>query len=486
MNMPAITSTKGVGTGAVFRVPAGGTDYGVIEGLFLTRTPGGLVTDVAIDTSTGGKWSHVLFYKNIVAGTVGDDTNRAMALNRCDFCGVIDNFIYELHCVAVTGACSDAKGVGDGTNNNAGDDDHAHKIVNNFIASAAQCLLSGGAAAQLTPDSLEWRSNYCFKPPAWNPACTVPLCGIAYNGGTGGHPYLVKNALELKNAQKVLMEGNYAENGWAGFSQVGNAVTLTPKNQSGTLCPLCFTINVTVRYNWIRSYAQIFQIANVSDGNNTYAVAGKLYSLHDDLGEHMQYAACYQCQSSAALMTLFNAIQAPSSDILQSVDINHNTDVVSSDTTNAIYSSYTLGADAAVTPNNNVNVRWQNSIWPVGKFGGLHSSSGIGTSCAAGKSDAIGIIGACWTVGPFTGNTFVPKMIVPTGSTNPAWPAGTCVMTGSGITAYTALFMNYNNGLNGNYVVNPNNPCHNTANDGKDPGADIPTLLNRVQATTVQ
>jgi hypothetical protein len=69
------------------------------------------------------------------------------------------------------------KAVGDGTNNHAGDTDKAHAIVNNFLTCGAQCLLSGGAAAVITPTSIEWRNNYGFRPLTWDPA------NPSYNGG---------------------------------------------------------------------------------------------------------------------------------------------------------------------------------------------------------------------------------------------------------------------------------------------------------------
>jgi len=62
-------------------------------------------------------------------------------------------------------------------------------------------------------------------------------------GGLDGNPFIVKNLFELKNAQRVLFEGNVAEYTWGGFTQAGYALMLTPKNQAGTdgsnLCPAC-------------------------------------------------------------------------------------------------------------------------------------------------------------------------------------------------------------------------------------------------------
>lgn len=60
----------------------------------------------------------------------------------------------------------------------------------------------------------------------------------------------VKNALELKNAQRVLIEGNVIENVWRA-SQNGYALVFTPRNQENT-APWTVVQDVTVQYNTIR------------------------------------------------------------------------------------------------------------------------------------------------------------------------------------------------------------------------------------------
>src|SRR5207302_352175 len=161
--------------------------------------------------------------------------------------------------------------------------------------------------------------------------------------------------------------------GWGGFSQVGNAFTITPKNQAaGTsnLCPLCKTTNITIRYNVVKTYWQLFQIVNTSNANGAYAAAGNHYSVHDILGDHMQYQACYKCPTSASGTTLNNSISAPVGVILHDVDINHVTNVLAGDRTSG-FSSYIVGIGAAASPNQNFNIKWQNGLWARGVFGGL-------------------------------------------------------------------------------------------------------------------
>jgi hypothetical protein len=59
----------------------------------------------------------------------------------------------------------------------------------------------------------------------------------------------VKNLFELKNAQRVLVEGNVFENNWVD-AQDGFALVFKSQNESGT-APWSVTQNVTVRYNKI-------------------------------------------------------------------------------------------------------------------------------------------------------------------------------------------------------------------------------------------
>src|ERR1700682_678042 len=85
-------------------------------------------------------------------------------------------------------------------------------------------------------------------------------------GGVDGNPFIVKNHFELKNAARVLFEGNIAENSWGGFSQTGYSLVLTPKNQasgSKNVCPKCLVTDVTIRYSKVSHAAAGMQIATV-------------------------------------------------------------------------------------------------------------------------------------------------------------------------------------------------------------------------------
>ena len=96
-----------------------------------------------------------------------------------------------------------------------------YKIADNFLEAAGENILFGGGGAAATPADIQISHNHMFKPTTW-------MKGQAgYIGGTTGNPFIVKNLFELKNAQRVLIEGNIMENSWGGFTQVGFAIVLT-------------------------------------------------------------------------------------------------------------------------------------------------------------------------------------------------------------------------------------------------------------------
>jgi len=75
---------------------------------------------------------------------------------------------------------------------------------------------------------------------------------------TEGKRWNVKNLLELKNAQRVLIDGNIFENSWAA-SQKGYGILLTPRNQDGT-APWSVVRDITISNNIIRHAAGAIDI----------------------------------------------------------------------------------------------------------------------------------------------------------------------------------------------------------------------------------
>jgi hypothetical protein len=92
------------------------------------------------------------------------------------------------------------------------------------------------AISNLVPSDIEVRRNLSTKRLSWQ-AAHVP----------------VKNAFELKNARRVLVDGNTFEHVWVS-GQDGTAILLKSVNQDGA-CPWCVTEYVTFRNNIVRSAA---------------------------------------------------------------------------------------------------------------------------------------------------------------------------------------------------------------------------------------
>jgi hypothetical protein len=117
------------------------------------------------------------------------------------------------------------------------------KIVNNYLEAAGENVMFGGADPKipnLIPSDIEFRRNYCRKPLAWK----------AGDPQDTGRNWSVKNLLELKNAQRVLIEGNLFENTWLD-AQTGYAILFKSVNQEGT-APWSSTQDVLFSNNIVR------------------------------------------------------------------------------------------------------------------------------------------------------------------------------------------------------------------------------------------
>jgi len=205
-----------------------------------------------------------------------------------------------------------------------------------------------------------------FKPLTW-------MKGQAgYVGGTNGNPFIVKNLLELKNAQRVLIDGNIMEDTWGGFSQAGFAIVLTPKNQAGSngsnLCPICQVTDVTIRYNSISHVGAGLQIANALSDNGGAPLDGQRYSIHDIVIDDID-GKKYDGPSEFAQVSV-----GAGTPVLQNVTINHVTAFPSS-------TMFIIGNIVATNPQIK-NFVFTNSIMNAGTYPVWSTGSGGPTNCA--------------------------------------------------------------------------------------------------------
>ena len=438
-----------VGGAGPFQLASGANHYRLV-GLEVARTPGTGLVGALISTASGGAADHLVIDRVWLHGSPQDDTMAGMGVDSMTYAAIVDSYVTDFHCTSVTGACTDAHSVIGGNSSVVGG---PYRITGNFLEASGENVMFGGGSATTTPTDIEIRQNHFFKPLTW-------MSGQpGFVGGLSGNPFMVKNHLELKNAQRVLVEGNIFENSWGGFSQVGYSVLLTPKNQAGSngtnLCPICAVTDVTIRYNTISHAGAGISLANVLSNNNGAALAGERYSIHDVTIDDIS-ASKYK--GSGALIMVMSGWPANS---LNSILINHVTGfpdpgnsimILGNSTANQPMSGFTM-----------TNSIIGQSLYPIWSAGGT-------TNCAF--SDVpVSSLNACFPSGySFSDNAFVAvnqSNYPPT-----KWPAGNLFPS----SAATTGFVNFNGGNGGNYQLVSSSPYKNAGTDGKDLGADISTI----------
>lgn len=118
-----------------------------------------------------------------------------------------------------------------------------YRIINNYLEGAGENLMLGACDPYIqgmVPSDIEIRNNYFFKPLSWR--------GV----------WQVKNLFELKNARRVIVDGNVFENAWSD-AQAGYAIVLTPRNQEGS-APWSTVEDVMFTNNIVRHAASAFMI----------------------------------------------------------------------------------------------------------------------------------------------------------------------------------------------------------------------------------
>jgi hypothetical protein len=118
------------------------------------------------------------------------------------------------------------------------------EIENNYLEASGENFMLGGAAPGINgvvPADVVFRRNHVTRPAAWR-----------------AESWTVKNLFELKNARRVLVEGNLFEYHWAG-AQPGYAIVLTPRGERGA-APWATVEDVTFRHNIVRHVAAVFNL----------------------------------------------------------------------------------------------------------------------------------------------------------------------------------------------------------------------------------
>jgi len=260
-----------------------GANHYRLLGLEITRASGMPGSPALISTEKRGTAEYIVVDRSWLHGTAEDETRSGISLTGTSYVAVVDSTFTDFHCTSKTGTCTDSHAVVGGMGTNQ---DGPYLIDDNFLEAAAEEILFGGGAATATPSDITISSNHFFKPWQWMPGSKP------FQGGKGGHPFIVKNHLELKNASRVLVEANLMEDVWGGFSQQGFAIVLTPSNQPTQtkpivdLCPICQVTDVTIRYTHVIHAGGGIVMATPISGHGKHfggaaAKAGARWSIHD-------------------------------------------------------------------------------------------------------------------------------------------------------------------------------------------------------------
>ncbi len=448
-NVLAKIEFNGTGGSGPIIFASGANHYRLI-GLEITRAAAiGGVTALA-SVASGGTANNLIFDRVWMHGTAQDETTRGVWLEGASYISIVDSFFTDFHCISMTGTCTDAQalagGLGDGPMG-------PYKIMHNFLEASGENILFGGGAATATPTDIQISQNHMFKPLIWMKGQP------GYVGGANGNPFIIKNLLELKNAQRVLVEGNIMEDTWGGFSQGGFAILLTPKNPGATSpCSICQVTDVTIRYNSISHVGAGLQLANSLSDNGTAALDGQRYSIHDISIDDID-GVKYNGPSEFAQVSVDAG--AP---LLQNVTINH----VTAFPANTLF----VIGDMVATSTQMKNFVFTNSIVNAGIYP-VWSMGGGPANCAYFDSPLI-TFNAC-----FSGYTFAANAIIATSIEHPAakWPKKNFFPT----SAATVQFVNYNGGSGGDYHLQQSSPYKGKGTDAKDLGAD----LNAIHSATV-
>jgi hypothetical protein len=174
---------------------------------------------------------HMIFDRMLVHGGNNatwhdkDIASQGIGFGTSTYGAVIDSYIGDIHCL--TNTCVDSYSIEPG--GSGGTQTGPLKTVNNFMsASGETCGLSGGGGQGASSTTLplsdwEFRRNHCFKPAFWK----------TNDPSYFGTSFIVKNAFELKNTNRLLVEANLFDTTWGGQSdQFGTLVNYGAKNQS--------------------------------------------------------------------------------------------------------------------------------------------------------------------------------------------------------------------------------------------------------------
>jgi hypothetical protein len=435
------------------RFEGGANHYRIGPGLEITRPIGTGMYPALIghQEPITQNITNVVIDRDWIHGTATDETMRGINLDGMTYAAVVDSYINDFHCITLIGACVDAQAIVGG---NGFLPEGPWKIEDNFLEGSAENILLGGSGGSIVPTDITIQHNHFFKPLIWMPGYPgfvgAPNSNPQKCTSTPGYcPFIVKNLLEFKNAQRVLLDGNIMENNWAGFSQNGGSILLTAVNQGEiTGNPNATVADITIRYSHISHTAKGLAIANTALGNQGPAKMAARFSIHDDLFDDISPA--YANGDTTAIGVAFQFEYCPVCSALNNVFVNHVTMLLQAPTALMLLGAPSNAPIENLTFTNNiVSVPTGMAIFDVGPK----------LPCVGTANTNQSRLSACLNPYLFAANALIGGAGV--------WPEGNF------FPANHALVDFVGSSTLGGYALSPNSPYQNVGTDGTVLGADI-------------
>ena len=368
----------------------------------------------------------IIFDRCYVHGTPTGGVRRGIAMNGARM-AVVDSYLSDFH---EEGADSQAISGWNGPG--------PFKVVNNYLEGAGENLMFGGAdpsIPDLVPSDIEIRGNHLFKPLSWR------IGHPTY----AGRPWSVKNIFELKNARRVLAEGNVLEYNWQ-HDQNGFAILFTVRNQDGG-APWCAVEDVTFRKNVLRHSGGGFNI--LAADNNFPSQQTRRILIQDNLLDDISSVSW----GGTGRLFQFLSLDSRDTGILE-LTVEHNTGFSSA------FSAYTGDKPIAV----HRSFTFRNNIAAKGTHGFVGGTKSWPAPSPLVTGDGSPTLDTFYLAPVFTGNVLIGS----TPADYSRYPANFFPAADADV-GFADL-------SRGNYRLGPVSPYKNAATDGKDPGAAIDAL----------
>ena len=189
---------------------------------------------------------HLIFDRCYIHGDAARGARRGIGMN-ARHVAVVDSYLSDFK---EQGADTQAIAAWNG--------DGPFRIASNYLEAAGENIMFGGAdpaIPNLVPADIEIVRNHFAKPLRWKSG----------HPGFEGTEWAIKNLLELKNARRVLIDGNLFEYNWP-QAQNGFAILFTVRNQDGG-APWSTIEDVTFSNNLVRHVAAGINILGRDDNN---------------------------------------------------------------------------------------------------------------------------------------------------------------------------------------------------------------------------